>query len=286
MENNESLSILEVVTKSSEYLERKGVPNYKIDAEWLVAFVLGCKRMDLYLRYGEILGGNILSKIKTLVMRRGSRIPLQHILGQVQFAGLTLKSDNRALIPRCETEFLVDILHNRLTANFNGKIADLGSGSGAIILALCSMMPHATGCGFDNSQKAISLAKENLSFCDQEDHVCFKEFDWRKQNQLPEPYDLIISNPPYLSHDEWDQAEPEVKMYDPSNALVAQKQGLSDIENVIEVAINSLPPKGYLALEFGASQAEIVGDLLTERFTFEIMADQFLIRRFVLAVKK
>lgn len=286
MENNKTLSIVEVVTKSSEYLARKNVPNHKIDAEWLVAFVLGCKRMDLYLRFGEILPSNLLSEIKALVILRGSRVPLQHILGQVQFAGLTLKSDSRALIPRCETEYLVDFLYHKLHADFKGKVADLGCGSGAIILALCSLMPHASGCGFDNSKDALSLAKENLSLCKLGSRVCLKDFDWRKQNRLSEEYDLIVSNPPYLSYDEWSQAEPEVKIHDPQKALVAQNGGLSDIEYIIELASNSLAPGGCLAMEFGAAQSELVGELLSDGFSFEVISDQFLVRRFVLAMRK
>ena len=127
MEKADSLTILEVITKSSEYLARKSVPNYKTDAEWLIAFALDCKRMDLYLRYGEVLNSIILNKIKVLDYAAGKRVPLQHILGQVQFAGLTLKSDGRGLVPRSETEFLVDYLYQKYQSDFKGKIADLGA---------------------------------------------------------------------------------------------------------------------------------------------------------------
>ena len=220
------LTILDAITKSSEYLARKGVHNHKTDAEWLVAFSLECKRMDLYLRFSEVLGSNVLERIKSLVMQRGQRIPLQHILGEVQFAGLNLKTDNRALIPRSETEFLVDFIHCKLTAGFDGRIADLGCGSGAIILSLCNLMPNASGCGYDNSSKALLLAKENLELNNLSKQVNFNLFDWNEHIQLSGNFDLIVSNPPYLTFQEWTNTEPEVKMYDPRKALMAKKMAL------------------------------------------------------------
>lgn len=284
--NNDPLTILEVISKSSLYLERKGVPNHKIDAEWLVASALNCKRMDLYLRFGEILKGDILSQIKSLVMLRGSRIPLQHILGKVQFAGLTLKSDQRALVPRFETEFLVDFLHHRLTPEFEGNVADLGCGGGAILLSLCTLLPKVTGIGFDNSLEALTLANENLFLCGLEERICFKDFDWVTQNTLSNKFDLIVSNPPYLTQEEWSLAEPEVKLHDPIQALVAKNGGLSDIERVISIAVNSLESNGLLALEFGVDHADVVKNLLSVAFNAEIISDQYLVRRFAFAVKK
>lgn len=286
MEHSDVLTILEVLTKSSEYLARKGVPNYKTDTEWLVAFSLGCKRLDLYLRFGEVLDPIILNKIKSLVVQRGKRVPLQHILGQVQFAGLTLKSDLRGLIPRNETEFLVDYLCQKYKSDFQGKIADLGCGSGAIILSLCSFMPNAQGCGFDKSKDALALANENLDLCKLGNRVAFKEFDWTKQDQFSSNFDLIVCNPPYLTHSEWIKAEPEVQTYDPLSALVADNEGLSDIEFVVALAQNTLSQGGALALEFGVSHADCVKDLLSKAFDVEIIVDQYLVRRFAFAVKR
>jgi release factor glutamine methyltransferase len=272
MPQNKSLSILEVISKSSNFLEKKGVPNHKTDAEWLIAHALGCKRMDLYLRFGEILDESILEKIRALVVKRGERIPLQHILGSVHFAGLQLKCDERALVPRHETEF-------------SGKIADLGCGGGAIILALCNQLPDAVGVGFDKSDCALRLAKENCHSSGLNSRVSLQNFDWLENEFLPESFDLIISNPPYLSKEEWLYTEPEVKSYDPIAALVAQQNGLSDIKKIVSIAQNSLSKGGYLALEFGHKQAEHLEELLAKEFVFEIIRDQLLVRRFVFATK-
>jgi release factor glutamine methyltransferase len=285
MAQNKSLSILEVISKSSNFLEKKGVPNHKTDAEWLIAHALGCKRMDLYLRFGEILDESILGKIRALVVKRGERIPLQHILGSVHFAGLQLKCDDRALVPRHETEFLVDYVSQRITTSFSGKIADVGCGGGAIILALCNQLPDAVGVGFDKSDFALGLAKENCHSSGLSSRVSLQNFDWLENDFLPESFDLIISNPPYLSKEEWLSTEPEVKSYDPIAALVAQQNGLSDIRKIVSIAQNSLRKGGYLALEFGHKQAEHLEELLAKEFVFEIIRDQLLVRRFVFATK-
>ncbi len=283
---HEALTIIEVISKSSLYLERKGVATPKTDVEWLVAYALGCKRMELYLRYGEVLPESILDQIRNLITKRGKRIPLQHILGEVHFAGLKIKSDHRALIPRFETEFLVDYLYHKFSSDFKGKIADLGCGGGAIILGLCSLMPNTRGVGFDYSTKALSLARDNLTYCKLENRVSFRKFNWLNENSLSEKFNLIVCNPPYLSKEEWNQTEPEVRLHDPVDALISDKEGLADIENVVSVCSKSLATKGYIALEFGMSQADTVKKLFPDEFQVEIIADQFLVRRFALAHRK
>jgi len=282
---SENLTIEDVLCKSSDYLARHQVTNFKTDAEWLIAHALGWPRMQLYLKFNEVLSDNSLNSIKKLIMRRGKREPLQHILGSVQFAGLTLKCDSRALVPRHETEFLVDELFKRLGPDFSGKIADLGSGSGAIILSLCSLLPKAHGIGLEKSDAALSLAKENLDLCNLSQQVSFQQHDWQTKSKPQETYDIIVSNPPYLSEEDWDKTQPEVKSYDPKEALIADKQGLGDIETIIEYSHNRLNDQGFLALEFGMHKADTVTTLLKNLYNVEILSDQFLVRRFAIAHK-
>ena len=282
---SENLTIEDVLCKSSDYLARHQVTNFKTDAEWLIAHSLGWQRMQLYLKFNEVLSANSLNSIKKLIMRRGKREPLQHILGSVQFAGLTLKCDSRALVPRHETEFLVDELFKRLGPDFDGNIADLGSGSGAIILGLCSLMPKAHGIGLEKSEAALSLARENLGLCNLSQQVSFKQHDWQTDSKPQETFDIIVSNPPYLSKEDWDKTQPEVKSYDPKEALIAEKQGFGDIEKIIEYSHKRLNDQGFLALEFGMNQAETVTNLLKNLFKVEILSDQFLVRRFAIAHK-
>lgn len=285
MQTSDTLTIQDVLIKSTTFLERHGIRNAKIDSEWLTSHALKCKRMDLYLRHNELIPHNLLSKIRSLVLKRSKRIPLQHILGTVPFAGLTLKCDSRGLIPRHETEYFVDLLCNQFSCDYEHTIIDLGTGSGAIILALCSFMTKSKGVGLEKTDDALSLAKENLILNKLENRVSMDKFDWTKDQFSYHNVDLIVSNPPYLSQDEWRSSEPEVREYDPMNALISDKNGLYDIEIIINLANNYLIKGGYLALEFGHSQAQSVAMLLEHRFDYKLYSDQHLVRRFVLAKK-
>lgn len=285
MHKSDTLSIQDIILKSTNFLERHGVRNAKIDSEWLTSHVLKCKRMDLYLRHNELISSKLLSEIRSLVLKRSQRIPLQHILGGVPFAGLTLKCDSRALIPRHETEFFVDLLCNQFSCDYKHTIIDLGTGSGAIILALCSFMPMAKGVGLEKTDAALSLAKENLFLNNLENRVSMHKFDWTKDEFSFRDAGLIVSNPPYLSQNEWRASDPEVKEHDPKSALISDKNGLQDIEIIILLASRYLSKGSYLALEFGHSQARQVSMLLENNFEYRLYSDQQLVRRFVLAKK-
>ena len=286
MRTSSELSIIDVLTKSSQFLVRHGVPNSKLDAEWLVSHVLKCKRIELYLRYEELLSEEILNQIRALVLQRAKRVPLQHILGTVQFAGLSLNCDSRALVPRNETEFFVDLLLQHLSSEFDGTIVDLGTGSGAIILGLCALMPKAKGFGLDNSEAALSLVRENVIKSSMSQRVKVLRFNWYKDDLAIKPINLIVSNPPYLSQYDWLDADPEVKEYDPKCALVASNGGMADIEKIVEMAGEILEPTNYLALEFGDSQSKEIAQLLKDNFECKFFNDQYSVKRFVLACKK
>ena len=265
-DGGDSLTCLETLRKSSEFLTRKGIPSPKCDSEWIVSTVLQKKRMSLYLQPDEILKDEELVQIREMVVRRGKREPLQHILGNVNFTGLLMKCDGRALIPRPETETLIEHILSRIPKSFDGKILDLGIGSGAILFALCSSLISASGIGIDKSEKALSLATENLLLHDLKDRVVLQQLDWFSEEVEVGEVDLIVSNPPYLSLEEWEQAEPEVKVHDPKEALVSKEEGLSDIRKVIQVGGNILSPGGLLAIEFGISHANPVKDALARDF--------------------
>ena len=158
--SREFLTCLEILRKSSEFLARKGVPSPKCDSEWIVSSVLQKKRMDLYLQPDDILKEEDLVQIREMVVRRGKREPLQHILGNVNFTGLIMKCDHRALVPRPETETLIEHILGRIPKSFDGKILDLGTGSGAILFALCSSLVSASGIGIDKSERAKPYLKK------------------------------------------------------------------------------------------------------------------------------
>lgn len=283
--NNKHLTFLDIIKLSAEYLEKRGVPNAKCDSEWIVSNITQKKRVELYLNYGNIVAENHLNEIRKNIIDRGKRIPLQHILGKVHFAGNELLCDKRALIPRPETELLTELVTDELGTSFKGKVLDLGTGTGGIIITLCKNLPHAIGLGVDISKDALSLAKENLAV-NQIKNLEIKSFDWNN-DKFNETFDAIIANPPYLSEEEWISAEPEVKFFDPKMALVAKENGIADIKKIIKISEKNLRKSGLLALEIGINQGNIVADMMSLSFyNINIAKDYCRKNRFIMAKKK
>lgn len=280
--SNENLTFLEVIQLSTDYLNKKGVPNSKVDTEWIVSSVTGKKRIELYLQFEDLVDGGELSEIRNLIVARGKRIPLQHILGKINFADNEMLCDDRALIPRPETEYLTELVIKKLGKNFNGSILDLGTGSGAIILALCKTLKSAKGVGLDKSQNAISLSKENLKLNNIK-NVSFEKLDWYS-DKIEDSFDVIISNPPYLSEEEWANAEPEVKKFDPKTALVANQNGIADLKKIIKIGEQNLKKGGGLFLEIGTDQKNELKENLSHNFAnIEILKDLSNYDRFIFA---
>ena len=157
---NKLYTILDVIKLSTDFLSKKGVPNSKCDAEWIISNTINLKRVELYLNYENIVSQDDLDSIRKDIVKRSKRIPLQHILGKVNFAGNEIICDSRALVPRNETEQLTEIIQKELSSMFSGKILDLGVGSGVILVTLCKAFPQSRGLGVDKSDLAISLANE------------------------------------------------------------------------------------------------------------------------------
>jgi release factor glutamine methyltransferase len=247
------LSILEIIKKSTEFFEKRGVESARLNAELLVGHALGLKRMQLYIQFERLLAESELEKIRPLVKRRGNREPLQHILGTTEFAGLTLKVDRRALIPRPETEYLVELLVQRFPAR-PARVLDLGTGTGAIALALAKAWPETKLVGVDQSEDALALARENAVACSLTETVGFLCSDWFANVPAEDKFDLIVSNPPYLSDEETDEAQPEVKDHEPRQALSAGPDSAVALEHIIREARSRLMAGGSLALETGIAQ--------------------------------
>ena len=249
-------TVLEILGKCEKYFAEKGVPNPKTDAQLLLADALGCKRLDLFLRFDQPMDKAALDKFREAVRRRAKREPLQHILGSVEFCGLKLKCDSRALVPRHETEELCSIIIEKHLPHYpeNIKILDLGTGSGAIILALKSARPQSECTAADKHPDALALAAENAQALGQE--VAFKLSDWFQA--IKGCCDIIVSNPPYLTNVEMESAQPEVRQYDPATALYSPDNGLSDLRQIISRAHLHLNVGGLLALECGAGQPSVL----------------------------
>jgi release factor glutamine methyltransferase len=215
--------------------------------------------MQLYLQFERPLAEAELEKIRPLVRRRGQREPLQYILGETEFHGLTLKVDRRALIPRPETELMVEFAAGACPAP-PARVLDLGTGSGAIALALAKMFPHAAVTAVDASDEALALARENAVATALSERVTFLKSDWFAALPSDSRFDLIVANPPYLSAEETAATTPEVHAHEPASALTAADGGLADLKKIVASAPHFLAGGGVLVLETGIAQhAELIG---------------------------
>jgi len=243
-------TILEILRKTTDFFTRKGLSQPRLDAEWLLAHGLGLKRMDLYLQFERPLALAEIEKLRPLVQARGRRVPLQHLLGEMEFLGCRIHTDSRALIPRPETEEGVALLVENVSTAPK-RILDLGTGSGCIALALARHFPEAEVVAVDTSAEALDLARENASR-NRIDTVSWLPGHWFEP--VSGRFDWIVSNPPYLSKGEWENAQPEVRDHDPATALVADADGLADLRHILREAPAFLHPRGLLFLETGADQ--------------------------------
>ncbi|HZP60563.1 MAG TPA: peptide chain release factor N(5)-glutamine methyltransferase [Opitutaceae bacterium] len=247
------LTLLEVIKKTADFLAGKGVEHPRLDAELIIGHALGLKRMQLYLQFERLLTDAELEKLRPLVRRRGAREPLQYVLGETEFFGLKLKTDRRALIPRPETERLVEIVVQQVTTP-PARILDLGTGTGAIALALARHWPEAKVTAVEASEAALTLANENVAALDLAERVRFLRSDWFAALAPDERFDLVVANPPYLSADEIAQAAPEVREFEPAAALKADEGGLAELKKILAATPAFLAPGGLLALETGIAQ--------------------------------
>lgn len=251
-------TILKVLTWTREYLAEKGVENSRLEAEWLLCEALGLDRVGLYVNFDKPLAESELSACRVLVARRARREPLQYILGSQDFFGLDFEVSPGVLIPRHDTETLVEEAIKRCPAG--ASILDIGVGSGCIAVALAKSCPAAQISGVDFSAKALELARRNAD--------CHGVTVTLLQGSLFEPYagrkfDLIVSNPPYIPTADLAGLEPEVRDYEPREALDGGADGLDYYRRIIPAAPDYLLPDGWLLLEVGIGEVPDVVEIFS-----------------------
>jgi release factor glutamine methyltransferase len=254
------VTLAEVLRRSTDYLEGKGVPSPRVDAEHLLAKALDLSRIQLYVEHDRELTEPELAAVRELLARRANREPLAYILGEWGFRRLNLKVDSRGLIPRPETEIVVERCLAVLEGREAPDVIDVGTGSGAIALAIADEQPGARVTAIDASPDAIALARENAELTGLADQVRFLEHDLTAG--LPAgPWDLVVSNPPYVEPEELGTLQPEVRDWEPREALVGE--GMT--EAIALSSRETLKPGGWLVLEVGDGTAErvcrLIGDL-------------------------
>lgn len=259
-------TLLEVLQKTKAYFESKGLEEARLNAELLFAHALNCKRLDLYLQFDRPLPEDVLQTLRPLVSERGRRVPLQYVLGSTPFHEIVLKCDPRALIPRPETEELVNLLLDLPGYKTcpPATIADLGTGTGAIALALAHAWPESTVHAIDASTTALALARDNAESSGLLQRVTFHQGSWFEGLPPEQTFNLLVSNPPYLTEEEWTSAAPEVREHEPREALVAANEGLADLEHLLRHAPAHLKPGGLIALETGIDHHEALTRIARE----------------------
>ena len=255
------MTVLEVLQSTTAYFKKHNVENPRLNAEHLLAHVLGRKRIDLYLEFEHALTESELAPLRDLVKRRSQGEPLQHLLGTVEFCGLTFLCDKRAMVPRPETEELVELLKSEIQ-NPESKIVDVGTGSGVIALSLAAKFPEAEILAVDISEDALALARENAARLSFADRIRFL-----KRNLLEDvegSFDLIVANLPYVSTQDRHTLSREV-LHDPAVAVFANGRGDELVRELIAQAPSRLSPGGVLALEIGIGQSDALFSVLAEK---------------------
>jgi release factor glutamine methyltransferase len=251
------VTVGDVLKASTAFLDGKGVPSPRVDAEHLVAKALGLTRLDLYLQHDRPLTEAELATARELVRRRGTREPLAYVLGEWGFRRLTLATDARALIPRPETEVVVERCLALLADVQRPNVLDVGTGTGAIALSIAEEHPGARVTAVDVSEDALTLAAENVERSGLGEQV--RLVQWDATEGLPGgPYDLVVSNPPYVEAAEVETLAPEVRDWEPRTATVADGQTAA----VARAAPVVLRPGGWLVLETHWDGAALVSELL------------------------
>ena len=284
----QQMTVLEILNRTKVFFEKKGVPDARLDAEYIISYGLKMKnRMDLYLNFEKPLTPAELDVLRTMVARRATREPLQHIIGDTSFRGFIIKCDRRALIPRPETESLVDMAADSLKGIENPFIVEIGTGTGAISIACAKEIKGAHVLATDVSEDALALARTNAeanglgdsSGADADDAgasapstgsgtLMFAQGDLlnavtaevlsKVAGDASAKIDCLIANLPYIPDGEKDKLQPEVAKYDPALALFGGADGLDLVRKLLQQTEGSLKSGASILLEIGSEQGEML----------------------------
>jgi release factor glutamine methyltransferase len=264
------MTVLEVLQSTTGYFNKRNVESPRLNAEQLLAHVLGRKRLELYLDFERALTESELAPLRELVRRRGQGEPLQHLLGTIEFCGRTFRCDERAMVPRPETEELVELLMADCGSRIAGaRVLDVGTGSGVIALSLAERFPEAEIYASDISDDALTLARENA-----ERFGSIERIHFIKTNLIDGiggTFDLVVANLPYIPAADRSNLAPEV-LHDPAMALFGGERGDELIRQLIDQAPTHLRSGGLLALEIGPGQSRPLSELLRQKNYHDIDA--------------
>lgn len=279
-------TVKKILDWTNQFFTEKQVPEARLSAEWLLADVLSCRRIELYLQFDRILTTDERATFREFVKRRAAREPVQYILGETEFYGYPIKVTPDVLIPRPETELLIDfaIEYFQTNQDIAKLILDIGTGSGCIAIALAKRLAGASVSAVDISEAALAVAKTNAVLNDADIH--FHHADFLKMDNLSDKkFSVIVSNPPYVAEIDWPGVQPEVRNFEPKTALLAGKDGLDFYRQLIPQLKNWLSPNGAVFLEVGYNQAAAVEKMLKGAgYSTKTQKDYHQIDRFVTGI--
>ena len=256
------ITVLESIILSTEYLKNKGIESPRINAELLLAHILNCKKLNLYLSFEKPLTEEELAKYRVLLKRRSKFEPLQYIIGKVEFYGIDFKVNSSVLIPRQETEILIETIIEQYKIYDNLKILDIGTGSGNIAISLAKNLDNSFVTAIDISEDALKTAYENALLNSINDKTEFIKLDFLKEEFKGKDYDVVVSNPPYISMEEFETLSPELKEYEPQIALTDYYSGLMFYEIISQKSNYLLKLGGKLFFEIGKGQLSNVAEIM------------------------
>ncbi len=263
-------TILEIIKWGSNYLNDKGFDESRLTIELLLAETLGVKRFDLYVKHDQPLKKSELEKFKVLLKRRLAHEPVQYILGKTNFYSIELKVDRRALIPRPETEILAEsvIEHCRtyLSQRDAIDVLDVGTGSGCIAVAIAKFVRNSRVTAIDKSPDALELARENADATGTADRIDLHEVDFLNmtKNEFAGNFDIMVSNPPYVSRADLPELSEDIRNFEPPDALSDGDDGLTFYRKIAQLAPLLLRSGGWVFVEAGYDQGQRVRELFRE----------------------
>ncbi|MBD3274182.1 MAG: peptide chain release factor N(5)-glutamine methyltransferase [Candidatus Marinimicrobia bacterium] len=257
--------IIELINWTADYLKDRDFPSPRTDVEWLLTSVLDCSRMQLYADFQKPLTPSELAKFKSLLKQRLEHKPVQYIIGQTEFMGLPFQVDERVLIPRPETEILVEHAVDwlRKQPQDSRKVLDVGTGSGCIAVSIAALVTGANVIATDVSEDALHIAKQNAELNKVTKNIAFLQNNILEADPQNVPFNLIVSNPPYISHQDSEMVQKDVLDYEPEIALFAEGNGLLFYEHFATRASGWLDKGGQIILEIGGDHQV---DSVTEIF--------------------
>ncbi|MFC1498912.1 peptide chain release factor N(5)-glutamine methyltransferase [Verrucomicrobiota bacterium] len=256
----------EVLTAGADYLATRKIEQPRLACELLAGRLLKCKHLELPLKYGVVLNEKLLEAMRRGIKRVADGEPVQYIIGQTDFMGHTFKTDKRALIPRPETEILVEQIlkcDGLWGADNQPSVVDIGTGSGCIVISIALKKPDAKYLALDVSGEALELARENAAQLGVTDKIVFANVEISDAIE-PESLDAIVSNPPYIPTSEYERLPCHIREHEPQTALDGGPNGLSVIEVIVQDAAIALKSGGFLFLEIGEEQTKAVRSMFGE----------------------